>query len=96
MKFKIVYLVLVVLFLIGCQLGKTTGPVDCTTLTTDLSTAITNYTDAAAEGTATKPLCDAYVEAMKEYVCGGCDLDNDYPQTTINAQTDVCTASFSE
>ena len=96
MKFKVVCKVLVALFLIGCQPGSTTGPVDCTTLTTDLSTTMTNYTDAAAEGIATKPLCDAYVAAMKKYVYGGCDLDNDYPQTTINAQTDVCTASFPE
>ena len=96
MKFKVVCKVLIALFLIGCQPWSTTGPVDCTTLTTDLSTTMTNYTDAAAEGHLTKPLCDAYVVAMKEYVCGGCDIDNYYPQTTINAQADVCTASFPE
>ena len=94
MNFKVVFKVLVALFLIGCQ--PSTGPVDCTTLTADLSTTMTNYTDATAEGIATKPLCDAYVAAMKDYVCGGCDIDNYYPQTTINAQADECAASFPE
>ena len=96
MKYKVVCKVLAAYFLIGCQPGSTTGPVDCTTLTTNLSTTMTNYIDAAAEGIATKPLCDAYVAAMTDYVCGGCDLDNYYPQTTINAQADVCAASFPE